>query len=336
MKKNNCTYHHSQHTVPPNRTTHVTYFMVFFVLYIQKTTGLILSVLKTTITNATDAAIRHQKIFHILYLIFQTKPILSSDQNPIEVASLVSHNDIHLYLSSIKTFSFFVNRPLCISVYEDGSFTAIDYYLLRLCIKNIRIIRKSYCDMQVTSHIHNKDIISFRKRIPHLRKIIDIPLLSNKEKIILMDSDILFFSPPVDIIRWIDSKEKKYFYLKDFQNAYIFSSVEIKALLHQPIIPKINVGLVGCHKELFQLNRYAAYFKAAKQLSPVRFDPWNEQTLFALLLSSIPASRRKHLPASYSVSQTKTVSSSVVCRHYITPIRDKFYNDAIRVLSQIL
>ncbi|MCB9813406.1 MAG: hypothetical protein H6772_03290 [Pseudomonadales bacterium] len=73
-----------------------------------------------------------------------------------------------------------------------------------------------------------------------------LPLIFKKtKKSILIDSDTIFFSKPVEIIEWINKENKHNLYLKDYKNFSIISKSEAKTILGEKLsFDMLNSGLL--------------------------------------------------------------------------------------------
>ncbi|MFB9844071.1 glycosyl transferase [Mucilaginibacter ginsenosidivorans] len=86
--------------------------------------------------------------------------------------------------------------------------------------------------------IHEK-----RKTYPHIRKLTDIHAGSSGWKLVL-DSDMLFFKKPAEILHWIGDPQHPLF-LRDPENSYHYSAGLMEALAGHPVPTHLNVGMVG-------------------------------------------------------------------------------------------
>lgn len=255
--------------------------------------------------------------------------ITGNSHDDAEICSLTSHEDFLLLVFCLKTLFYFSKRRFNVTVHDDGSLTEKDCQILKTHLKNVRLVRRKQADKKLKKILENKEFCQkYRERNPLILKLLDIPLLAERERVVLLDSDLIFFKKPCFFINWIEKNQSIPFYLEDRQNAYVISLKELERDLHLRIIPKFNTGLFGFSpKKILKLERVEQYLKyldnKPKKIS--WWSKWLEQTIWALLVSSVMA---KPLPSEYSISRKRKRLSSLTCRHYISPVRELFYLDA--------
>ena len=85
------------------------------------------------------------QLWYLLSLVKNIK-ILPYYNGKVEIASIVSRDDLLLYLIMIKTFTFFSSRSFMFTVYEDGSFSENDKQILMNFVPSCRLISKPDAD----------------------------------------------------------------------------------------------------------------------------------------------------------------------------------------------
>lgn len=216
--------------------------------------------------------------FLITKLIFKkirkTKSFTTNPNAGVEIHSLLCHRDLDIYLIAIKSFLRFYS-DIAVIVHNDGTLTDEDRQLLREHIGGIRIIEKEEVDISLNKILAGKPNCKLRKQATVVTaQVFDYSTLSNTEKLISLDSDIIFIKEPTEIINWIktddtreilfnseekigytDAAREKGIYLKGhinigfvcyFKNSVNFDLIEDSAgkIRNTPLFYKRNVNQV--------------------------------------------------------------------------------------------
>jgi len=156
-----------------------------------------------------QVGIRFGKItrFLITNLIFKnirkTRSFTVNPNAKVEIHTLLHHSDIDIYLIAIKSFLKFYSN-VAVVVHGDELLTDEGRRLLRDHIVGIRIIENEEADIIMNKILEDKPNCKLRReRFPVNRQIFDYVTFSNTEKLISLDSDIVFIKEPTEVINWI-------------------------------------------------------------------------------------------------------------------------------------
>lgn len=246
------------------------------------------------IKHKASNLIRNITIFNIKIILNNIK-IKSNLNSNYEIFSMVSHKYFWTYLVSIISFNYSTNINGKISIIDDGTLTNNDIKILKNKIKNINIIR------------YNKNIEEILKKYPYIKKqrsklnvmkkLIDCLFFSTKNKIILLDSDIIFtkianenFINLLKNSRIISAKDLKplpYFRLNgELLNSNYFKKIYKKEFNKNiEFVKYFNTGIVKFNKKDidFEIIENFIKFIHKKTIGIVpKLDNWlYEQTSFA-------------------------------------------------------
>ena len=168
-----------------------------------------------------------------------------------EVHSLVCHRHMYNYILAIKSLLRFYN-DVTVIVHDDGSLTKKDKRTIKKHIKNINIIDRGYADAKINRILdHYPNCRRYRDAFVNALQLFDYMLLCESEKIVSLDSDILFFKKPDTLIDWLrDGKEIIYFWEnKPWGIEEFFAKINIDdCCVH------MNIGLLCFYKEAMNLD----------------------------------------------------------------------------------
>jgi hypothetical protein len=154
----------------------------------------------------------------------------------------------------------------------------------------------------------------------------------NGDRFILLDSDVLFFRYPREIMDWLASDAEECWFNEDIEESALISADSAWADLGVPLWPRVNSGLGLLAKAALDLEFCD---RALGQTSILQGHIWRvEQTLFALCASR--HGKGGLLPKPYEVTLARDASSDVVARHYVGAVRDRFYAEGLRRLREVL
>ncbi|NBB23593.1 glycosyl transferase [Porphyrobacter sp. SLTP] len=131
---------------------------------------------------------------------------------------------------------------------------------------------------------HYPTLRARRRTYPHLRKLTDIHIGSNKCRLVA-DSDMLFFRPPDDVIDWFT--DPQLLYMQDVETAYGYPIGYLNELAGANVPEPVNVGLYGLTGANIDWGRVEYWCR--RQLDDYGPSYLQEQALTAMLFASEPA-----------------------------------------------
>lgn len=273
------------------------------------------------------------------YYVRKSKPIKVSkpSKNCPEIMSLVSHKDLLLLLVCLKTFFYFLKKIFSVTVVDDGSMNREDIKFLKYYVKNIRFIGAKEADKRAKSYLKGKKLCFQYGKIgghPYVRKSLFLPILSVSRKILLLDSDIIFFKKPTEIIDFFKGNNNLVIFMSDYQDAYSISGIEAKYFFNCKLIKKLNSGILGFNSKEIDLDLAEKFLKYWSNSYGRLFQM---QTFYSLLFSKKDKNKVVRLPNSYFLDFGYRHVKEIICRHYvgIKEIRLLFYKDAMLIMKKI-
>ena len=142
---------------------------------------------------------------------------------------------------------------------------------------------------------------------------------------LLIDSDILFFKEPVDLLRRIEDPSYQLNSVNaDVASAYTVDPADVRGRFGFELGPAFNSGLGLIHRDSLRLE----WIEEFLSLPGILGHFWRiEQTLFALCSFRRGA---ELLPEEYRVQFNGNISGS--CKHFVGSIRHYMYGGGIRHL----
>lgn len=193
--------------------------------------------------------------------ILEAKPI-PAGEGAIEVHMLLHHKRIYEGLWALYSFAYFCAQPCRIVVHSDGSLTDLDVGLLNRLFPQCKVIDRETADSVVMSYFRREGLVEcaqLRTKFVHTLKLFDPFFFLENSSFILIDSDVLFFSCPQELINGIeatkDTSEIPNLYLTDLQDAYTLQPSDLTTLLGKDCIERVNVGVLRVHQDTLDFRR---------------------------------------------------------------------------------
>lgn len=162
-------------------------------------------------------------------------------------------------------------------------------------------------------------------------KLVDIKLFDSNKRTILLDSDILFFKNPAELLSLAKDIAGANAFNKDIDTAYILPSSTLEEVIKAPIPEKLNAGLSVIDVDLINFDQIEKWLSIFEGYGTDDIK-WHriEQSLIAMS-AAVNKKPWTYLRSEYDVSFSKDVSKSV-CKHYVGAIRFGFEMEGINYL----
>jgi len=239
--------------------------------------------------------------------VLATPPMPVARNATVEIHSLICHRDVNMMLTSAKSFLRFVPDASLV-LHDDGSITGTDVALFERHLPGARVVSRAEADAAMRQALP-PDVFAQRAKYFFLLKLFDFNHFHAGGKTILLDSDIVFLSKPLEIIHWMSTPDIEPFYNLDWCPSYraerMPDGIEIP--------PRLNAGFMGYDgrftmEQIWECCRSVNYWL-------------EDQTIYALLLAR---SRAQALDAQrYRVYTGGDVEPETPMVHFISPNRFK-------------
>jgi hypothetical protein len=250
--------------------------------------------------------------------ILRTSPIRETDNATCEIHVLTSNADWLNLIWALKSFYWASGRRYALCIHDDGTLQPSDVAILKSHFPKARLIERKAADQRVHEALADHPRCwQFRQTNLLAPKVFDFPVYLESKRMLLLDSDVLFFSEPKALLDVIENAD----YAKNCFNSDISSSYTVE--------PEINSGLALIHGSSLRFDWIEEFLQMPGILQG-HF--WRiEQTLYALCSSKFGV---ELLPSEYSV-RLGPCNLSLPCRHYVGAIRHLMYGEGIRHLVKV-
>ncbi|MBF2074609.1 MAG: hypothetical protein IGS50_12725 [Synechococcales cyanobacterium C42_A2020_086] len=259
--------------------------------------------------------------------ILATKPITQTSDRTCEVHVLTCAKDWLNLIWTLKTFYHYSKRQYALCIHDDGTLTENEHAVFQHHFPQARIIDRPSADAKVLSELQAYPrCLEFRKTNHLAPKVFDFASYLESDRMLLLDSDILFFAEPTELLRRIeDSNYCLNTVNGDVSSAYTVDPQTVQAQFGFLVIERFNSGLGLIHKQSMRLD----WIEEFLALPDIIGHFWRiEQTLYALCSSRYGV---ELLPDEYTVRLEEN-KKGLPSRHYVGAIRHLMYAEGMRQL----
>ncbi|QCS50063.1 hypothetical protein FEK30_11825 [Picosynechococcus sp. PCC 11901] len=265
----------------------------------------------------------------VRYKILNSRPIVNTCDLSCEIHVLTYANDWLNLIWTLKSFYHFSQRQYALCIHDDGTLTQQNIATLQYHFPNARIIDKKQADNKVLPLLSSYPrCLEFRKNNHLSPKVFDFGAYLESDRMLLLDSDILFFAAPTELLNRIENPDYQLNTLNgDVASSYTVEPEEVKTHLGFDLAERVNSGLGLIHKRSLSFD----WIEEFLGLPDIIGYFWRiEQTIYALCSSRFGV---ELLPPAYDVHLEGSINGSP-CRHYVGKIRHLMYSEGIRHLVQ--
>lgn len=268
---------------------------------------------------------------HVRPRILKSASVAGTRDTIAELHVLTSSKDWLNLLWSLKSFYHFVDEPYALAIHGDDSLPSEAVAAFQEHFPDARVIQQSTARDEVLASLDEYPRCKkFRETNTLSIKVFDFLHYLSSDKMILFDSDLLFFDKPMAFLDHLQSNgAKANAFNRDVGTAYAIDKSQIEQAGHI-IADEVNSGFGVVHKESMPLD-WLEEFLSIPGLIDGHF--WRiEQTLYALCASRFGV---ELLPDDYRVFLEGPVGDRPF-RHYVGAVRNQMYTEGMRKLAPTL
>jgi hypothetical protein len=172
-------------------------------------------------------------------LIKTAAPVSATDDSSCEIHVLTSADDWINLVWMLRTFYHWSRRRFALCIHDDGSLSETACGHLRAAFPGARLIRRTEADQHVEPLLARHPLCrSFRAENKLALKVFDFTAFLEADRMLILDSDILFFAPPAALLALIDDPAVRHNSLnKDWCYGYTVPLATLQPLLDFALPP---------------------------------------------------------------------------------------------------
>lgn len=273
--------------------------------------------------------------------IYDSRPVPCGETRGYEVHILTREKDRTMAFWALKSFYHQLGERPPLVVHDGGALSEESIGLFEEHFPGCTVIRAGEADAdsglrESLQSLPLCELWRFRCEFQLAKKLFDFRRFSTEPFIVGLDSDILFFAKPSEILECANAATP--FMSSDYQEAYEFDSRLIRSAGHDfELVSRLNSGLFGFRREAFDFPLVERLLEACVNASPARrfefWKGWLEQTLLACLFSGSGGGRVLELTR-YQIS-SMLIGDQTVSQHFVNDgSRSAFYSWGLRRLDE--
>jgi len=259
--------------------------------------------------------------------ILGTAPVSAGDDRACEIHVMTSSRDWLDLVWALKTFYRYSRRSYPLAIHDDGTLTEQIVLTLRSHFPRARVILRPDADAAVLPTLAGHPrCLKFRSTNHLSPKVFDFAHYLQSDRMLLLDSDVLFFHEPTELLRRIEDPSYRLNTVNgDTRTAYTVDPKTTGESMRISVIERFNSGLGLIHRESLRPD----WLEEILGLPGINGNFWLiEQTCYALCSSRFGC---ELLPASYDVHLGRGTRGAQ-SRHYVGQVRHLMYIEGINKL----
>lgn len=261
-------------------------------------------------------------------------PPMQCDVNGLPLYFLTGTKYLYQTLFCIKSLYSVSSEKYCIYLIDDGSFDSILINRINKQLPGAITVKRESLDQLIEQllPINNFPILHRkRKEYIHIRKLIDIHLLQDgRDYKIVLDSDMLFFKNPKDLIEWLKTPDGP-IYMIDCYESYGYSISKMAEIISKPIPNLVNVGIIGLKSSDINWQELEQWIKILEEENGKSY--FLEQALSAMLIgdkNSKILEREKYVVNPTHIEITEEIGT---LHHYVDLSKKGYFNIAWKKIA---
>jgi hypothetical protein len=239
----------------------------------------------------------------------------------LEVHNLVCHRDVSIALICLKSLLATSQEKLQIVVHDDGSLTDEDKTFIRAQLPNSTLVSRDHADHELAIVLDGLPTIrKARLKLPHLLKVLDVPMLCRSDNVCFVDSDVLFLRTHRGLFEISKTRSACARFMLDIRTCHGFRLKDFWPLGPVSPIARLNSGLFCIKRNVIDFDWVEAVCSRVGLPQILQHRSWFEQGLWAAIAARVGCEMidRSQIATAEVASQ---IPQDPIALHFITPVR---------------
>jgi hypothetical protein len=262
-------------------------------------------------------------------------------ENRYEIHMLCGHRDVDMGIWASWSILRFLDGFGKLYVHSDGTLTDMDALLWRKVVGGMVVVDRTESDQKIKKELSSRTKILLPWRFSNWAsaQLVDVHYFGNSPTLLIMDSDVLTFSRPQEVMDALTAVDPSFAWCRDLRNSYSYTPEVIYEITGVRVPRRLCAGFLVSPRltteDFIQLDHQMQQIEKTPDVSVGMNDSWACQTYYALIASRF--SNSKILSTQYS-NITGRVGDQQVLRHYvgIPMVRFRYFTEGLpRILRQV-
>lgn len=255
-------------------------------------------------------------------------PPVTSHADGLEIYFLTGKKYLYQTLYCIQSLVKVTNVKLKFILVDDGSFDKSIIARIKSQLPEAEIIIQDIIEENLNNILPEKSFANLRNKrkvYPHIKKLTDVHTLQGKAWKLVLDSDMLFWKEPKELIDWLKSPAAP-LHMLDCKQSYGYTKQYMELLCGTKIPDLLNVGAIGLNSEKIDWDRLNTWVYALENQEGASY--FLEQALTAMLIGESDSMVLQ--VDDYIVNpDTKTINGGLgTLHHYVDISKEGYFKQA--------
>lgn len=208
---------------------------------------------------------------------------------------------------------------------DDGSFTKDDKEKINQLLPNCTVYYKETIDKQLSIKLPKEHFpyLHYKRKIyPHIKKLTDIHIFEENQWKLVLDSDMIFWKQPNEIINWLKNPLTP-IHMLDCEESYGYTRKIMRELSGNEIKPLVNVGAIGLSSSSIDWQKLENWCTILEKREGTTY--YLEQALSAMLIGDQHA---VSLDKTYYITNPKQINPKHILHHYVDTSKELYFKEA--------
>lgn len=270
----------------------------------------------------------------------ESSPLAASNSSPetggkpVEIHMLVGTRFWFMAAFAVVSLQRQIDRAVHVHFYDDGTLEAPQREKLETLASAVTFHDRAGIDARIEEYLPEERFPFIRERLrnyPNLKKLTD-PHVGSMGSKLVMDTDVLFFSRPMELLEWFDGRET-ILCATDVTESYGYSRPLMEKLAGAPIPRDINVGITGLQSEALDWDNVERWCR--ELITRERTNYYLEQALVAMLCAQYPFTQLGMPQYITGPTDAQVLSGEGVMQHYVDLSKKYYFRRAWHAFTKL-
>jgi hypothetical protein len=255
-------------------------------------------------------------------------PPVASDPNGLAVYFLTGKHYLYQTLFCIHSLNKCGVNNLRFVLVDDGTF---DSRLIKRIIKQLpgaEIITREIIEDNLQKYLpeHLYSVLHQKRKVyPHIKKLTDIHTIPGAEWKLVLDSDMLFWNRPTEMLDWLKNPHRP-IHMVDCLESYGYTTALMEQLCGSTIPNLLNVGIIGLNSSNINWAHVNQWVKILEEKEGASY--YLEQALTAMLVANTETNVLP--PNAYIVNPDNVATDNLkgALHHYVDISKEWYFTQA--------
>lgn len=248
---------------------------------------------------------------------------------PVEIHMLVGTRFWFMAAFALVSLQRQMERPVHVHFYDDSTLDVRQRAKLETMAAAVTFHDRAGINERIEQYLPEAKFPFIRERLrnyPNLKKLTDPHVGSTGPKLV-MDADVLFFSPPTELLQW-NGTSCDILCATDVKESYGYSRALMEKLAGASVPELINVGITGLRSECVDWEQLEHWCR--QLISREKTNYYLEQALVAMLCATRSYQQLALTRYITGPADNQVITGKGAMQHYVDLSKKEYFRSAWR------